>query len=337
MRKNIKLWVSLLAASAMAVLILDTKTAFSGAITGVQLCLQTVIPSLLPFFVLSAYLGSRLAGLRIPFLTSLGRLCKIPAGSEPLLLLGFLGGYPIGVQNIMHAYESNILSLKTAQRMTLFCNNAGPAFLFGMAASLFSHWAVPWILWAIHIATALLLATILPREDQAICRKIETKEIPFTAAMEKGLKSMALVCGWVIIFRVLSTFIERWFGFMLHPNAQIFLVGFLELANGCTSLNGIPCEGLRFALCAFFLGFGGLCVTMQTLAVCKILPTGQYLNCKLLHGTISSLIAYVLHFTLFPQSQQLPFSPWILGIAVIFALSLSIPIAKRKKVVAIHC
>lgn len=337
MQNRTKLWSSLFAASAVLVLILDTKTAFSGATEGIALCLRTVVPSLFPFFVLSSYLNSRLAGYNLKFLTPLAALCKIPKGSEPLLLLGFLGGYPIGAQNVAQAYEGKVISLHTAQRMTLFCNNAGPAFLFGMAASVFSHWAVPWILWAVHIASAILIAVLLPRESQIVCEKIAPKELPLTADLEKGMRSMALVCGWVVLFRVLSSFIDRWFGFMLHPNAEIFLVGFLELANGCAGLSAISQEGLRFILCAFFLGFGGLCVTLQTRAVCKILPVKRYLCCKLLQGSVSMLFAYCLQPLVFSSSQRVFVSPWVVGIAACFVLSFPILVRKRKKVVAIPC
>ena len=42
--------------AGMLVLILDGKAALLGAQAGVELCLNTVIPSLFPFFVLSVLL-----------------------------------------------------------------------------------------------------------------------------------------------------------------------------------------------------------------------------------------------------------------------------------------
>ena len=42
---------SILAALGMIVLILDAKTALSGAREGIDLCMRTVIPALFPFFI----------------------------------------------------------------------------------------------------------------------------------------------------------------------------------------------------------------------------------------------------------------------------------------------
>lgn len=335
MRKKSNLLPTLFGAFAVLILILDTKTAFSGAVAGVKLCLYTMIPALFPFFVVSAYLNSRLCQMPLSFLKPIGIFCKIPVGSEGLLLLGFLGGYPIGVQNVAQAFDNKILSYQTARRMTLFCNNAGPAFLFGMAASVFESRYIPWILWAIHIAVSLLIAAFLPKREQAGCANFSTDAISLTAAMEKGLRSISILSGWVILFRILSAFILRWFGFMLSPALKVFLVGTLELANGCSELQSISSEGLRFILCAFLLGFGGLCVAMQSFSVCRILPVKKYVCCKLLHGALSMLFAYLLQFFLFPPAQQIIYSPWFPGVGILLILTLALPVRKRKKVVAI--
>ena len=60
------------AAVGMLLLILDSKTAVTGAWDGIELCLRTVIPSLFPFFIISAALTSSLAGMKLPLLRPLG-------------------------------------------------------------------------------------------------------------------------------------------------------------------------------------------------------------------------------------------------------------------------
>ena len=44
------------AGAAMLMLILDGRTALTGAAEGIDLCIRTVIPALFPFFVLSPLL-----------------------------------------------------------------------------------------------------------------------------------------------------------------------------------------------------------------------------------------------------------------------------------------
>ena len=72
----------LAAAAGMLVFILDSKTALSGANEGVQLCIRTVIPSLFPFFVLSALMTGALMGTSLRGLRPLCRLMKMPVGAE---------------------------------------------------------------------------------------------------------------------------------------------------------------------------------------------------------------------------------------------------------------
>ena len=78
--KHRRKWIrGIAAACAMLVMILDTRTAVISARDGVLLCLNTVIPSLFPFIVLSTALLNNLrccqqlsAGTEFPVFTAIG-------------------------------------------------------------------------------------------------------------------------------------------------------------------------------------------------------------------------------------------------------------------------
>ena len=114
MEKRKWLFRTIPAICAMLIIILDTKTAMSGAIEGIQLCIWTVLPSLFPFFILSGIINSNLLGISIRPLRPLTKLCKIPKGGESLLLLGYFAGYPVGAQLITQEYYNGKLSAETA-------------------------------------------------------------------------------------------------------------------------------------------------------------------------------------------------------------------------------
>ena len=99
----------------MLALILDGRTAIDGARQGIELCLRTVIPSLFPFFVLSILLTSSLLGSPLAVLRPLGRLFGMPDGAESLLIPAFLGGYPVGAQNVAAAFRSGQLTKPEAE------------------------------------------------------------------------------------------------------------------------------------------------------------------------------------------------------------------------------
>lgn len=317
MRKKSGLVTGTAAALAMGVLILDAGTAVSGARTGIQLCLQTVIPSLFPFFVVSILLTGSIAGRAIPALHPLGRLCGIPQGTEALLLTGLLGGYPVGAQAVTAAYRVGQLTKRDAQRMLGFCSNAGPAFLFGMLLPMFDNKEAVWILWGIHILSALLTAMLLPgKSSGSVCLR-SGSGVSLPQALERAVKVMAGVCGWVVIFRILIAVIQRWFLWLFPRTGQIAIVGLLELSNGCLELMSIPSQGLRFLLCGVFIGLGGLCVTMQTVSVTGELGLGMYLPGKILQAGFTAALCGVCQMFLFPAQERFAL-PW----PAVLALSL---------------
>lgn len=311
-------------ALGMLVLILDSGTALQGAAEGIELCVRTVIPALLPFFVLSTLLTSAIGGKELPFLRTIAELTHLPRGSEGILLIGLLGGYPVGAQSVVQLWREGKLSKKTAQRMLGFCSNAGPAFIFGMTAQLFTNPAAPWLLWIIHIHSALFVGWILPGERTEECPYTETKRLDLSTAVMTSVRIMAGVCGWIVLMRVFLAFLDRWFLWLLPGTWALAVSGLLELANGCARLHEVASEPLRFTLCAVFLGFGGVCVGMQTVSVTKGLGTGLYFPGKVLQALGSILLALPVSILLYHGNKMLAIPSLLLCIAV--------PVAAKKTV-----
>ncbi|MGN0999116.1 MAG: hypothetical protein ACI4PO_06145 [Faecousia sp.] len=319
-----RLLLGIFSALGILVLILDTKTALSGAAEGIALCIGSVIPSLFPFLVLSVLLTSALTGIQSKPLSRLGSLCGIPKGSEAILLIGLLGGYPAGAQAAVQAYRQGQLPRRTARRMLGFCSNAGPAFLFGIVAGKFSTWWAAWVLWGIHVLSALLVGACLPGRERSSVSSGKTVPMSLSRALEQSVRIMALICGWVVIFRVLISVLDRWLLWLFPIDMQVFLLGFLEMTNGCCELEYIRNEGLRFVCASAILGFGGLCVGMQTASVTEGLGTGWYVPGKIMQTLISVILASTCVFLLFPASMRprmLPvypaFATLLLGICII--------------------
>lgn len=303
---------AIVAACAMLIMILDTKTALSGASMGLELCIRTIIPSLFPFIFLSGIINDGLLGQRFVLLSPIDRLCRIPRGSESIVLLGLLAGYPVGAKIITQAYHQGQLSETTAKRMLGFCNNAGPAFIFGIFSVIFSNPVIPWILWVIHIASALLVGLILPGHSAEICH-IDTKiRNSIHTYLQNSVRTMSIICGWVFLFRIIINFFEKWFLWILPVEIQVILSGLLELSNGCIMLQRISDEGVRFLLASPMLAFGGICIAMQTNSVTDELSCGKYFPGKVLQTLLSLLMSLLLQPILFP------------GTHIAFRLSLSL-------------
>lgn len=326
-KRNLR--TSIAGALGLLVLILDGKTALSGAIEGINLCFTTLVPSLFPFFVLSVLLTGALSGQAVPFLRPIAKICKVPQGAESLLAIGFLGGYPVGAQNVAITHRAGQISDTQAARMITICNNAGPAFIFGILGSMFSDPKIPWFLWAIHIISAFMIGILLPTDADTKPATPLTREIKLTDALEQAVKVMALVCGWVILMRIILAFLERWFLWLLPTAVQITVCGILELSNGCVRLAQIDSEGLRFIIASGLLSLGGICVTLQTASVTKNISMKLYFPGKLLGCCSSVLLSCLIQPLLFPAK---PFHAHILtAITAIGAVFLIVYLHNFKK------
>lgn len=261
---------------AMGVLILDSRHAAESAWEGIELCIRTVIPSLFPFFVLSIYLT--------------GNMGKQNAAAS-VVLSGFLGGYPVGAQAAAENLRRHSLNQAQANRMLMFCSQAGPAFLFGMAARQFPEVKYGWYLWATQILSAVSVAALLPKSEIPPGMAAEDTGVSLADAMKDALRAISSVCGWVVLFRVILGYVGQ---IPLADPWDTLLWGILELTNGCVNLVAIEDLSTRFLLAAAMLNFGGLCVFAQTLSVARDLDIRYYLAGKLLQTGFC--IPYALFF-----------------------------------------
>lgn len=284
---------SIPAALGLLILIFDGALALEGAREGIELCIRTVIPSLFPFFVLSMALTVSLSGRVSRPLLALSDFLAVPRSAAPILIPGFLGGYPVGAKCVTDLYRKNHIRRTEAERLLAFCSNAGPSFLFGMVSGFFPEKKDIWYLWLIQINAALLTACLVPApqaQQAAPCPSAtrEDSDIILSAA-----RAMTAVCSWVILFRVLVVYLNRWIFCFLPSWVQVLLIGILELTNGCCALPRITDPQLRFVLCSCMLSWGGICVLMQTASVTKGLPIGSYLRGKALQTAFSLLMSCI--------------------------------------------
>lgn len=286
-RKNV---TGILSFLCLMILILDSKTALEGAQAGIQLSIRTVVPSLFPFIFLCSLLIESLWGKKIPGSVQLCRILGIPQGAESLLISAFLGGYPAGAQMIGESYQQKRLSRKSAEHLLRFCSNAGPSFLFGITAVQFPRIDIVWTLWGIHIAAALFIGMMYA---PAVPDTAAIKQNGSTVAhiLRNSIKATAMICGWIMIFRILTEFLNKWILWLCPHGLKILITGLLELSNGCCLLSSVESISLRFLLCTAMLSFGGFCVALQTSAVIGDLSLRTYLHGKIIHLIVSILFA----------------------------------------------
>ena len=277
--------------ACILILILDSNTAIEGARTGIDLCIGTIIPSLFPFVILSNYLLHSISGNQGKISRIMYKYFNIPEAAFPILIAGFLGGYPTGAQLLCSCQKSGKIKKEDAEYLLHFCSNAGPSFLFGIVSQSFPGQHYIWILWIIHILSALLVSLIFFRKTINIASISPAQKVSLPTILNRAIQVMAQVCGWVVLFRVLISFLNKWFLWILSPDLSVLLCGMLELSNGCMLLFEITDIKVRFVICSTLLSFGGLCVTMQTASLVGELSLRSYLCGKLVQTLFSTLVS----------------------------------------------
>lgn len=261
-----------------------------------RLCAVSVIPALFPFLVVTRLLISLgFAACAAPWLSTLmtGLYC-LPGTAGGALLLGLLGGYPIGARAAADLFRLGLLTKNETERLLTFCNNANPAFFISvLGAGVFRN--VRWGVWLmmIHIASALLTGLVfrahsVPRDvppDVSFSDDPPAFFPAFVDAVGDAALTMLKICAFVTFFAVLVRPLKVW----NHP-AAVPLMGLLELFS-LTPLLTPDASG--FLLAAVCTGWGGLSALGQTAAVLEHsgLSMRPCVAGKAVQGILSGLLA----------------------------------------------
>ena len=307
------------------------QEAMEAAREGLRLCYNVILPSLFPFFVLSAlvvdlglagYIGRALEGLMRP-------LFNVPGACASAFALGFVGGYPVGARTALSLYQKGLCTRTEAERLLAFCNNSGPAFILGVVgAGVFASSKVGLLLYLAHAAASVcvgLLFRFYKREGKRRERRAsptfeaERITVAFTGAIKNSFLSTLNICAFVVFFTVVIKLLflsgllpglAGVLGALLSPLgfstrwAERLLTGLIELTSGVWTLTGDGSTSGKLSMAAFLLGWAGLSVHCQVLSFIggSGLSVRTYIGGKLLHGGLSALfIGLLLRF--FPLEE----------------------------------
>ena len=288
----------LLLSSLLVMVILDSKTAVTASKYSIDLCIKTVLPSILPFLFLGGAIAAEISGIQILFLE---HILHIPKGTAAYFIIGHLCGYPVGAKLIQDAVDRNEIDRSAAARMVALCNNASPAFIIGIISSLFSDVWLAIIIWLIQILSSLLLGMLLPKAPERTLQQSTHQMQSLTKIMTDCIKGAATICGWIVIMGILLAFINKPILNKLSPLGSTILSGAIELTSGLLRMQGIRSEPLRFAVSSVLLSLGGICVILQTKSVAHSVSIKAYLFARMMHAIISCTITTIVALLIFPQ------------------------------------
>ncbi len=286
------------------ILVFPENSVHAAAI-GLNLWYENMLPTLLPFSILSYILIH--SGVLDSLTRILQRLIRkfFPVSSAGIypLIAGLLFGFPMGSKITSDLVQSGKMSREEGQRLFCVCNNISPMFVgsfllneslgrpdlrFKTYLILYVPPLIIYMLWNHnrHFAT--------PTEN--IEKKAASMNLQLIdAGIMNGFETLAKLGGYIIMFAILAQMTT-----MLpisNPVLKCLLIGCTEITNGISFTAGQDLNfSLAYPLMVSFTAFGGLSGFAQTASMVKdsgfsMLP---YLLMKLLGTSVSLLLSLLL-------------------------------------------
>ncbi len=276
-----------------------------GVLKGLILCGEKVVPSLFPFMVFASCVSKtslfHLISLKAEKITR--KIFRISGVGFSSILLGFLGGYPVGAKSVNDIYSQGLITENEARRLFCWCSNPSPAFVISaVGVFMFSSYKSGIILYVSSVLSAFVIGFCTrffadKNENNARHTIFSQPKNIFTDSVSETGETTLGICGWLLTFCAISALAE-----ILIPQkgALVFTKCIAEVTSGCETA---AAEGLSLPLAGAILGFGGFAVIFQILTYMK--NCGFHLRVficiKLLNGALNAFFCSVL-MKIFPQS-----------------------------------
>lgn len=282
----------------LLILVVNPSIALQGATNGLTLWFDVIVPTLLPFMIIS-HLIQNVYGSGI---------------SNPLLYIsvtGLLCGFPMGAYTTASMYRQKKISEKMAYLLLMCCNVSSPAFVISyIAMTNLKYHSMPYMyLIAIYLPIVVILFYTYVTTKKEVTNKnfvsnsgtlnYEALDNAITGSVGNILKLGA----FITIFSILGAFI----GSIPFDNvvAKSLLLGFAEITTGIsyTCAQSIP-EELKILITLLINAFGGLSCLFQSNIFIKEsgLSIKKYMYSKFILAILTflawHLLVHVLNFSI---------------------------------------
>lgn len=296
-----------LTVSVVACLILVyPQTSSEGVRRGLSLCTETVIPSLFPFmfivsllYDLGAFNFSSTVTDKITYF-----LFKLPSVAFPIIIMSFIGGYPVGAALIEKAYDDGELTSAQAERMMMFCVNPGPAFTIFVIGSSIIGSAQTGVILFVSVSLSAFITGFLSRFFDKECTAEAVKKTSpafccnaslLSGAITKSTQSMVNICVSIILFSCIGELAEK----LMPPDGGAV---YLSLISEVTNAAITAAESFSLPVVSAVISFAGLCVHFQVLPTIIRLRIKYrlFIAIRILSAALSGVITQII-LQIFPR------------------------------------
>ena len=286
-----------------AAMLLFPQAAFQGASLGVLLWFHTVLPTLLPFLIISNLLIhtgaiNMISRILAPILC---RFFRVSPYGAFVILIGFLCGCPMGSKVAADLLKKDGISEREARYLLSFCNNTSPMFI--VSYIIWQNLKVP----ALTIMLSFVFRRLyqIPKQGETGNRKFFLQSPGFgngsgngsgslDTCIMNGFETITRIGGYIILFSILISFAG------LLPVKPAAFTGFflpsLEITTGIPMICNAPMSrNMQIMQALALTSFGGWCAAAQTRAMIQgtSLPFLPYIAEKLITALATSLLVWL--------------------------------------------
>ncbi len=299
-------------------LILAIGTNYSNAVLdGVKLWFACVLPSLFPYFFITAVLSSLSITSKITKLFSpiTRKVFRVNGAVSYAFFMSLISGYPVGAKLVAELKQGGIITNAESVRASALCSTSSPMFMLGSVGGImFNSPAFGLGLFVCHI-----LATIFTGVIFSFYKRKEKPSEKFSAffgervdnILYEGTYSSVISCltvgGLITLFYLFTevllslNILTPLIGLCENESYSGGLIlGLFECTRGLKELSLSPIGFFSLPIATFICSFGGLSVIMQSLAFLKKakIKTAPFLVAKILMAVIGFVFA-IAYTTIF--------------------------------------
>jgi len=278
----------------LTLIILFPQKSIIGAKNGIEISINTLIPSLFPFTFLSIFLSTSGLCEKIFYYPSLilSKMFKKDISYFTLFFVSILGGYISAAKCVSQYYQKGIISKKSAETLICCYTNAGPSFLISaIGVGMFFSISLGIILYISSIISSLTMFFIYYNKIDNNTNKISVSKKTYPESFVKSVKStcstISIICSCVILFSVILSF---------YPQKMCgVLVGIFEVTSGAILLSS-EISFKSIATVSFITGFSGLCIILQIFSISAEadLSTKKFLFSRFIYAPLMTFYTIIL-------------------------------------------
>lgn len=285
-------------------MLLFPKKVLADSLAGLDLWFHTVLPSLLPFMILSNVLigANVVSQLMRPFSGFFRHVLGLSPEGGYAWLLGLFCGFPMGARLTGDMYRQHRISREEAVYLLTFANQSSPMFLstyvvlHGLGDSTMT---LP--VFVIFYASAFLTSLVFRIRSRrfGLPPSKPKKEVPeqtsygnlLDTSIMNGFEIITRLGGYIILFSILAGIVLQ-LPAPLHTAAP-FLSGLTEITTGIHTISGttLPLQ-VKFTAIVCCTAFGGFSTVAQTSCMLNgtDLSIFTYLKGKLVNAAVAGLL-----------------------------------------------